>query len=65
MFCLEKFLNIFLINCTVLLKIILSAFKALTKNPSWKNLKSLLSFGRGKKNEKQETGVWMSEVSDE
>ena len=46
-------------------QIILSAFKALTTNPSLRNLKSLLSFGKGKKNEKRETGVWMSEGSDE
>ena len=45
-------------------EIILSAaFKALTTNPSLRNLKSLLSFGKGKKNE--ETGIWMSDVSED
>ena len=46
-------------------QIILSAFKALTTNPSLKNLKSLLSFGKEKKNENGDTGVWMSDVSDD
>ena len=51
--------------CVHIAQIILSAFKALTTNPSLKNLKSLLSFGKGKKNENGDTGVWMSDVSDD